>query len=137
MTDQEYLRRATEVGNNKAKPYNYGAVIVKDGQIIGEDFNHVNETLDPSAHAEISALKMATQTYGSHNLNGATMYGSHEPCVMCAACAAWAGVDRIVYAVKAIDQELRYEPIDMTLEEFVTHLQNRNVTVEYMPSEEQ
>ena len=133
MTDHDYLVRAAEVGSRKAKPYNYGAVIVKDGQIIGEDFNHVHETKDPSAHAEISALKMATQTYGNHNLNGATMYGSHEPCVMCAACAAWAGVDRIVYAVKAIDQELRYEPVGMTLEDFVTHLQNRDVTVEYIP----
>lgn len=137
MTDQEYLRRAAEIGNRKAKPYNYGAVVVKDGHIIGEDFNHVHETKDPSAHAEISALKMATQTYGNHNLGGATMYGSHEPCVMCAACAAWAGVDRIVYAVRAIDQELRYEPVGMTLEEFVSHLQNRKVTVEYIPLEEE
>ncbi len=133
MTDQYYSDRATEVGNRKAAPYNYGAVIVKDGEIIGEDFNHVHETKDPSAHTEISASKMATLAYGSHNLNGATMYGSHEPCVMRAACAAWAGVGRIVYAVKAIDQELRYELVGMTLENFMTHVQNRNVTVEYIP----
>lgn len=137
MTDREYLQRATEVGNRKAKPYNYGTVIVKDGEIIGEDFNHVAETNDPSAHAEISALKMATQNYGNYNLDGATMYGSHEPCVMCAACAAWAGVDRIVYAVRAVDQELRYEPIGMTLEEFVKTLQKRRVSVEHMPFEGQ
>lgn len=133
--DQLYLKRATEIGNKKAKPYNYGAVIVKDGKIIGEDFNHVHETVDPTAHAEASAIKMACKTIGSHNLDGATMYGSHEPCVMCAACAAWAGVDRIVYAVKAVDQELRYELIGMTLEDFVSHLQNRTMSVEYIPLE--
>jgi tRNA(Arg) A34 adenosine deaminase TadA len=133
--DEYFLKRATEVGNRKAKPYNFGTIIVKDGKIIGEDFNHVHETTDPSAHAEISALKMACKTVGSHNLNGATMYGSHEPCVMCTACAAWTGVDRLVYAVKAVDQELRYELLNMTLEEFAKHLQNRNMTIEYMPLE--
>ena len=135
MTDQDFLRRATEVGNRKAEPFNFGTVIVKSGEIIGEDFNHVAETTDPSAHAEISALKMATKKYGNHNLDGATMYGSHEPCVMCATCAAWAGIDRIVYAVKAVNQELRYELLDMRLEEFMTHLQNRELSVEYIPLE--
>lgn len=137
MTDQDFLQRATDVGNRKAKPYNYGTVIVKDGKIIGEDINHVHETTDPSAHAEISALKMATKTYGNHNLDGATMYGSHEPCVMCTACAAWAGVNRIVYAVAAVDQELRYELVGMDLQEFVTHLQNRTMSVEHIPLQEQ
>ena len=136
MTDQDYIGRATEIGHRKAKPYNYGAVIVKDGKIIGEDFNHVHETLDPSAHAEISALKMAAQAFGNHNLNGATMYGSHEPCVMCVTCAAWAGVDRIVYAIAAVDQELRYELLGMTTAEFVTHLQNRKLSVEHISLEE-
>jgi tRNA(Arg) A34 adenosine deaminase TadA len=56
--------------------------------------------------------------------------------VMCAACAAWAGVDRVVYAVEAVDQELRYELVGMTLEDFVTHLQNRTMSVEYVPLEE-
>ncbi len=132
MTDQDFLKRAIEVGNHKAKPYNYGTVIVKDGEIVGEDFNHVHETHDPSAHAEISALKMAAQKLGTHKLDGATMYGSHEPCVMCFACAAWANISRVVYAVPALEQELRYELQGMSLAEFATHLQGRKIVVEHI-----
>lgn len=133
MTDQDYLQRATELGNSKAKPYNFGALVVKNGEVIGEDFNHVHETNDPSSHAEINALKMACKAYGNHNLDGATMYGSHEPCVMCATCAAWCGVDRIVYAVKASELEASYELEGMTLSEFVSRLPKRNIKVEFIP----
>ena len=132
MTDQDYLKRATEVGNRKAEPYNFGAVIVKDGEIIGEDFNHVHETHDPSAHAETSALKMAGQTIGNHNLEGATMYGSHEPCLMCFSCAAWAGVSRVVYAVAANEQDFMYEFDGLSLQDMAEHLTRRKISVEHI-----
>ncbi len=134
MTDQYYLKRATELGNRKAEPYNFGAVIVKDGKIIGEDSNHVHEEHDPTLHAETSAIKMACKTYGSHNLNGATMYGSHEPCLMCFSCAAWAGVDRVVYAVAANEQDgSMYEFKDYSLQDMANHLTQRKISVEHIP----
>ena len=52
MTDQDYLKQAVKIGNQKPSPYNFGAVIVKNGEIIGEDFNHVHEEVDPTLHAE-------------------------------------------------------------------------------------
>ena len=104
MTDRDYLKRATEIGMLHASPYPFGAVIVMDGVILGEDSNHVHEAHDPTLHAETAAIKMACKKMGSHNLNGATMYGSHEPCLMCFTCAAWAGVDRVVYAQPANEQ---------------------------------
>lgn len=61
MADKNYLRRATEVGNRKAAPYNFGSVIVKEGEIIGESESKVHETNDPSAHSEVLALKMAAK----------------------------------------------------------------------------
>ncbi len=135
MTDQGYLERATNIGNQKAEPYNFGAVIVKDGEIIGEDFNHVHETHDPSAHAEISALKMAAQNIGNHNLDGATMYGSHEPCLMCFSCVAWAGVARIVYAVPANEQNYMYEFENISLQDMAEHLTRRKISVEHIALE--
>ena len=133
MTDQDYLRRAIKIGNRKEKPYNFGAVIVKDGEIIGEDFNHVRELHDPSAHAEISALKMAAKKLSDHNLNGATMYGSHEPCLMCFSCAAWANVARVVYAQPANEQNFMYEFRDISLQGMVKYLTRRTISVEYIP----
>lgn len=136
MTDQEYLRRAREIGNRQAPPRNFGAVIVRDGEIIGEDYNHVHELHDPSAHAEISALKMAAKNLGNHNLDGATMYGSHEPCLMCFSCAAWADVERVVYAVPANDQGFSYEFDNVTLQDLAHHLTRRKISIEYIPIEE-
>ena len=135
MTDQDYLKQAVRVGNQKPAPYNFGAVIVKNGEIIGEDFNHVHEEVDPTLHAETSAIKMACKNYGSHNLDGATMYGSHEPCLMCFSCAAWAGVDRIVYAVAANEQGFSYEFKDISLQDLASKL-TRNVSVEHIPLEQ-
>lgn len=135
MTDQDYLRQAVKVGNQKPSPYNFGAVIVKNGEIIGEDFNHVHEEVDPTLHAETSAIKKACKNYGSHNLDGATMYGSHEPCLMCFSCAAWAGVDRIVYAVAANEQGFSYEFKDISLQDLASKL-TRNISVEHIPLEQ-
>lgn len=133
--DQFFLRHATGVGNRQASPRNFGAVIVKDGEIIGEDCNHVYELHDPSAHAEISALKMAAKKLGTHNLNGVTMYGSHEPCLMCFSCAAWANVERVVYAVSANEQDFSYEFDGISLNDLAKHLTQRKISVEHIPLE--
>ncbi len=130
--DQLFLARATEVGNQKAVPYNFGAVIVKDGEIIGEDCNHAHEECDPTLHAETSAIKQACKKWRSHNLDGATMYGSHEPCLMCFSCAAWAGIDRVVYAISANEQGFPYEFKDIHLQDLATHLARRKISVEHI-----
>ena len=129
--DRYYLQLATDEGNKKAKPYNFGAVIVKNGEIIGQDFNHVHETNDPSAHAEISALRQAASKLGNYNLDGATMYGSHEPCLMCFSCAAWANIVRVVYAVPASEQnDFSYEFDDVSLQDLASKLARRPISVE-------
>lgn len=104
MTDQDFLKKAIEVGNQIPAPYNFGAVVVLDGEIVAIDHNHVHETNDPSRHAEISAIVAACKKLGSHNITGATLYASHEPCLMCFCCAAWANIDRVVYATSASEQ---------------------------------
>ena len=75
-----------------------GAVLVNDGIVVGEGWNR-NVTLhDPTAHAEIQAMRMAGATLGNHRLCGATLYVTLEPCVMCAMAMIHARVARLVYA---------------------------------------
>lgn len=110
MTDQDFLRQAIEVGNQVDAPYNFGAVVVKDGKAIAAEHAHVFEENDPSRHSEISAITAACKKLGNFNIEGATLYSSHEPCTMCLSCAAWAGVSRIVYVTPASAQgEVMYE----------------------------
>lgn len=105
MTDQDFLRQAITKGNEVKAPYNFGAVVVKDGKIIGADHAHVWELHDPSAHSEVSAMRLAGQKLQNFKLEGCTLYASHEPCAMCFACAAWAGIDRIVFVTPATAQQ--------------------------------
>ena len=95
-TDQDFLKAAIKVGNKKAKPYNFGAVIVKNSKIIAAEHGHVQETNNPTLHAETSAIINACKILGSYNIDGCTLYASHEPCMMCMSCAAWAHIERVV-----------------------------------------
>ena len=74
-----------------------GAVVVLDGQIIGRGYNHPIGQHDPTAHAEIVALRAAAQTVGNYRLPGATLYVTVEPCAMCAGAIQHARIGRVVY----------------------------------------
>lgn len=76
----------------------FGAVVVDaDGQILAAAHNHVLSDNDPTAHAEIMAIRAACAKIGSHNLQGCTLYTSCEPCPMCLAAVIWANIGRVVY----------------------------------------
>lgn len=76
----------------------FGAVVVMDGKVVAEGWNQVTSTNDPTAHAEVVAIRRACTALNRFDLRGATLYSSCEPCPMCLASALWARVDRIVYA---------------------------------------
>lgn len=76
----------------------FGAVIVCDGRIIGRGANQVTPSNDPTAHAEIVAIRAACRALGTFQLTGCELYASCEPCPMCLAAAYWARVDRIWFA---------------------------------------
>lgn len=76
----------------------FGAAIVIAGRVVSLEANATSSSLDPSAHAEICAIRSACQTLNRENLTGAVLYSSCEPCMMCAAAAVWAGIDSVVYA---------------------------------------
>jgi tRNA(Arg) A34 adenosine deaminase TadA len=76
----------------------FGAVIVKDGKVIAEGWNRVTSTNDPTAHAEMSAIRAASRKLESPDLSGCAVYASGHPCPMCMAAMRLSGVERVVYA---------------------------------------
>lgn len=95
------MRKAIELSrkgmqSNAGGPF--GAIVVKDGKIIGEGYNQVTSTNDPTAHAEIVAIRNATKNIGSFQLDDCTIYSSCEPCPMCLGAIYWARPKRLVFA---------------------------------------
>jgi len=106
-TDKLLLLRAIEIAgkgiNNGGGPF--GAVISIGDKIISEAYNNVVLTNDPTAHAEILAIRKASAILKSHNLEECTLYTSCEPCPMCLGAIYWAGIKKVVYACDRIDAE--------------------------------
>ena len=92
----EALRLAQLAANEGEVPV--GAIVVKQGKIIGQGWNRNISQKDPSAHAEIIALRDAGSTMGNHRLPGCTLYATLEPCPMCAGAMIHARLERIVFA---------------------------------------
>jgi guanine deaminase len=103
--DERWLNRAIDlaVENVAAGGGPFGAVIVRDGELVAEGQNRVTATLDPTAHAEVVAIRAACQVVGDFSLAGATLYTSCEPCPLCLSAALWARVDRVVFAADRHD----------------------------------
>jgi tRNA(Arg) A34 adenosine deaminase TadA len=103
--DEEYLRRAIALAtaNVAAGGGPFGAVIVREGHVIAEGANRVTAAHDPTAHAEVVAIRAAGQALQSHDLSGCTIFASCEPCPMCLGAILWARLDRIVYAATKED----------------------------------
>ena len=83
------------IRNNEGGPF--GAVVVKNGEIIGRGNNRVTSTNDPSAHAEVVAIRDACNTLGSFQLEGCDIYTSCEPCPMCLGAIYWARPDKVYF----------------------------------------
>ncbi len=103
ISDQEriFLERAIALsreGMHSGKGGPFGCVVVKDGRIVGEGSNEVTSLNDPTAHAEVMAIRNACRQLGHYQLDGCTIYTSCEPCPMCLGAIYWARPDRVVYA---------------------------------------
>ena len=101
----------------------FGAVIVKDGEVVAASANRVVPTNDPTAHAEVSAIRLACQKLNTFNLEGCVIYTSCEPCPMCLGAIYWAHIDHIYFAnTKAdaaaigFDDQFIYEEIERRME---------------------
>jgi len=101
MDHEEFMRRAIELSREKMCAGDggpFGAVVAKDGVIVGEGWNQVTSLNDATAHAEVVAIREACRTLGTYSLEGAVMYTSCEPCPMCLAAIYWARISRLFYA---------------------------------------
>lgn len=100
-SEQQFLERAIELsreGMRSGKGGPFGCVIVKDGKIVGEGCNQVATTNDPTAHAEVVAIRNACKTLNSFQLTDCDVYASCEPCPMCLGAIYWARPKRVIYA---------------------------------------
>lgn len=101
----------------------FGAVVVRDGQVVAEGWNQVTSTNDPTAHAEVVAIRRACTALGRFDLRGAVLYTSCEPCPMCLAAAYWARVDAVVFgntreeaAAIGFDDQWLYDEVPKPIE---------------------
>jgi guanine deaminase len=101
MSDESrFLCKAIELAHaniaNGGRPF--GAVVVKDGEVVATGVNEIHSTNDPTAHAELTALRAAGRKLGSPNLEGCSVYASGHPCPMCMAAMRMAGIGEVTYA---------------------------------------
>lgn len=104
----DFMRRAIDISQEKMDANcggPFGAVIVKQGRVIAEGWNEVTSSNDPTAHAEMQAIRKATKALGDYSLEGCEIYASCEPCPMCLAAIYWARIDRIFYGNMREDAE--------------------------------
>ncbi|MGC9355437.1 MAG: nucleoside deaminase [Mariniphaga sp.] len=122
MTDKDFMARAiqlAEYGMENGSGGPFGAVVVKDGKIIGEGCNNVISKNDPTAHAEILAIREACKNLGSFQLDDCTIYTSCEPCPMCLGAIYWARLKKVFFACTqedaadiAFDDQHIYEELE-------------------------
>jgi len=104
--DRRYLERAIELaetGMASGRGGPFGALVVRGDEVLAEGFNQVTTALDPTAHAEVVAIRAACQRLGGFSLAGCQIYSSCEPCPMCLAAIYWARLDRLYFAASRSD----------------------------------
>jgi guanine deaminase len=106
--DNLFLQRAIKLASENISEGGgpFGAIVAMDDKIISQSGNRVVLNNDPTAHAEILAIREASSIIGSHDLSGCTLYSSCEPCPMCLGAIYWAGIKKVVYSCDRSDAEI-------------------------------
>jgi len=141
--DRVFMQRAIDLANegmssNAGGPF--GAVVVKDGEIIAEGFNRVTSTNDPTAHAEVVAIRRACEKLGTFQLDDCVVYTSCEPCPMCLGAIYWARPKAVFFACNKVDaakidfdDQFIYDELDKEMEnreiKFYKLMRNEALTV--------
>jgi tRNA(adenine34) deaminase len=126
--DERYMRRALELAQRawKAGEVPVGAVLISGGTIAGEGFNQPIALHDPTAHAEIQALRAAAASVNNYRIPGSVLYVTLEPCLMCAGALVTARVERLVFAAR----DLRFGAVRSKFHAADSGLLNHSVQVE-------
>jgi len=110
----------------------FGAVIAKNGTILAEAANRVTLDADPTAHAEVVAIREAAKALKTHNLEGCTLYCSCEPCPMCLGAIYWAGISRVVYACDRHDAAKAGFSDKNIYDEIILEPEQRSITFKHI-----
>ena len=137
-TNNKFMKRAIELSENSANSIGgpFGCVIVKDEKIIAEGSNKVTFTNDPTAHAEIVAIREACKTLNTFNLSGCDIYTSCEPCPMCLAAIYWSHINTIYFANTREDAKKINFDDSMIYSEFSKKIKDRKIPMKQMLREE-
>lgn len=138
MTKEELMREAISlsVENVKEGGGPFGAVVVRNGEIIARGVNRVTADCDPTAHAEVSAIRSAAKALGTFDLSGCEIYTSCEPCPMCLGAIYWAHLDRMYYGNSQSDAASIGFDDAFIYEEFARPIFRRRLSSEALLSEE-
>lgn len=136
-SDNSFLNQTIELAMHSISQNGgpFGAIVVKDNQIIGQGYNQVTENNDPTAHAEIMAIRDACKTLGNFSLEGCTIYSSCEPCPMCMSAIYWSRLGRVVFA--ATEKEAADAGFDDAhiASELCIPYENRSLKIEHINCE--
>lgn len=137
--DDRWLREAIRlarrgVATDRGGPF--GAVVVVGGVVVGRGQNEVTSDLDPTAHAEVQAIRDACQNLGDFRLTGGTLYASCEPCPMCLGAIYWSRLERVVYAASRADAAAVGFDDALIYEEIPKAPQDRRIVMECRLGEE-
>ena len=134
----KFMKRAIELSENSANGTGgpFGSVIVKDEKIIAEASNEVTFKNDPTAHAEIVAIRKACKKLNTFNLSGCDIYTSCEPCPMCLSAIYWSHINNIYYANTREDAKKINFDDSMIYSEFSKKIEDRKIPIKQMLREE-
>lgn len=135
--DQVFLDRAialSRAGMESGEGGPFGAVVVRDDRVVGEGWNRVTSTADPTAHAEVVAIRRACRRLGTFDLAGAVVYASCEPCPMCWGAIHWARCGRVVFANVASDAAAIDFDDALLTEELRRPVVDRSIPTTHLPS---
>jgi tRNA(Arg) A34 adenosine deaminase TadA len=139
LTPEQLMRRAIALSAEKMRAGlggPFGAIIARNGEVIAEGHNQVTSSNDPTAHAEVIAIRAACRQLTSFSLQGCEMYTSCEPCPMCLGAIYWARLDRVYYANTRADAATIGFDDDHIYREFDKPIDGRTVPFIQLGSEE-
>lgn len=131
---RQAIRLATENVTNEGGPF--GAVIVKNGEVVATGVNRVTDSLDPTAHAEVCAIRAACKTLNTFDLRGCEIYSSCEPCPMCLSAIYWARIDKLYFAGTKYDAAEAGFDDSFIYDEFARSQSERQLPVEHLLHDE-
>lgn len=131
---RQAIRLATENVTKEGGPF--GAVIVKNGEVVATGVNRVTDSLDPTAHAEVCAIRAACKTLNTFDLRGCEIYSSCEPCPMCLSAIYWARIDKLYFAGTKYDAAEAGFDDSFIYDEFARSQSERQLPVEHLLHDE-